>query len=516
MGNQLQLFQRIKSSTLIDFTGAHYDFGSTAIARAVGDTVDITALADGGSSTTIVTAADSGMVLGEHVTLTTASLTDTYEVVDVTDEDIFTIGVAYPGQTETGTFVDAFQESPVGGIVQRLFYPEGASSGFVRINLDDPQNVYPNCGMIFKINNTVTPTYKVAFQTSIFNNSNFHQFEGLNQRLMGFESNEWGHFSFINGLKVTGGSPPSWATDEDDQAFSTHSINVIAFTGSAPAGGLVFYIAAVYTDNFPKAKLILTFDDFPDTVNSEAFPKLNAKGWKAGAAPTGSEMDTAPNRARIQQLHDAGWDIMNHTWNHLRADETMSDGTWIDEALRNRNWQIENGWTRGSNFIAYPNTFIQLTDNNGGAIADRYFALARGFAYREMYGSQNRSSNRGDDTLNNQIPDDAINIQAIADSSATVYATGAAGSVKARLAEVNLSHGVMVVFMHGIVTPASGSDNTVEWFDAFLADIQTYVDAGTLEVVRMSDWYEELSGMPADSISGSGGGGGVLFNQLFS
>jgi hypothetical protein len=88
-----------------------------------------------------------------------------------------------------------------------------------------------------------------------------------------------------------------------------------------------------------------------------------------------------------------------------------------------------------------------------------------------------------------------MNIQGVQDAGSTLYATGAAGSVKARLAEVNKSHGVMVVYMHGIVTPiGSESDNTVEWFDAFLADIQGYVDAGTLEVVRMSDWYEELSG----------------------
>ncbi len=504
MSNQLQLPQRIKSSTLIDFTSATYSVTSGIIARAVGDTVAITATSTGAGATVTITAANHGLIAGEHVTIAgTTSYNDTYEVTSITDIDNFVITETNSESSESGTFVDAYQESPVGGIVQRLFYPAGSSSPSVRINLDTPQNVYPNCGMICKTNLVNTYSWLFRFQPQTDNNTHNWTFDGLKQQKIGYEVNEWAHYSFINGDKVENGTVLPWATDEDDQAFLTSSINLFANTGSINAPGQVFYIAGVYTDNFPKAKLILTFDDFPATVNTVALPLIEAKGWKAGVAAIGSLMDaTDASRAKVQQVYDAGWDVINHTWSHNQADATMSDGTWIEDALRCYNWQLEHGWVRGSNFIAYPLIRLELFGNDGGDVADRFFAFGRGSTDRSRYGFQSRSAERASDTLNNQIPDDAINIQAVQDAYSTLYATGAAGSVKARLAEVNQSHGVMVVYMHGLVASGgTASDNTIDWFEAFLADIQGYVDADTLEVVRLSDWYEELSGMSADSVN---------------
>ena len=507
MSNQLRLTQRIKDSTLIDFLGATYSVTAGVIARAVGDTVAITVVADAGGGDVTITAPSHGLVVNEYVTQDTvdSDYDGTYLVKSITDGDNYVITETWGGSTTTGTFVDAFQESPAGGEVQRIFYPAGASSPSCRINLDSAQNIYPNFGMIFKTRGTTLPSsWELSLQPQTDNNTHFWKFNALTQRLMGYVDDEWANFSFINGLKVEGGTVLPWATGESDQAFVTSSFNLFASTGGVGAPGRVFYIAAIYTENYTKAKVILTFDDFPATVNTEALPRLQAKGWKAGVAAVGSTMDDAAGRARVQQLYDAGWDIMNHSWSHTLADETMSDGTWIEDVLSSQNWQIENGWTRGSNFIAYPFVEAKLLGNDAGDVADRYFALGRGATSRVRYGSQLRSSARRDNTLNNQIPDDAMSISGVADAYATLYATGAAGSVKARLAEAVKAHSVIVVYMHGLLaTGGSASDNTIVWFEAFLADIQGYVDAGTLEVVRMSDWQEELSGMPADPTNGN-------------
>ena len=90
---------------------------------------------------------------------------------------------------------------------------------------------------------------------------------------------------------------------------------------------------------------------------------------------------------------------------------------------------------------------------------------------------------------------DVVTTDGVMEPAATNVPTALGLGMKETLAQSVLHKGVLVPFGHRIdATPAGAEEASPAWLEAFLADVQTYVDAGTLEVITMTDWHNELYG----------------------
>jgi hypothetical protein len=125
-------------------------------------------------------------------------------------------------------------------------------------------------------------------------------------------------------------------------------------------------------------KVMIQFDDNHVTDYTEALPILEEYGYPAvtfvnpGRIEAETSGVTDPGgypRITVDQtheLHDAGWVIANHCYNHPELGDLEPDEQ-EDEIRRGKEWLVEQGFDDGARYFAYPHgsydaTTLELID----------------------------------------------------------------------------------------------------------------------------------------------------------
>lgn len=106
---------------------------------------------------------------------------------------------------------------------------------------------------------------------------------------------------------------------------------------------------------YPQPSTVITFDDGYTSTYTIAYPYMENKGMVGTVFVIPSLVGTAGfmTLAQLTELHEAGWTIANHTYDHLDL-TTLTEAQQEAEILNGKNWLIVNGFTDGSNFLAFP------------------------------------------------------------------------------------------------------------------------------------------------------------------
>lgn len=91
---------------------------------------------------------------------------------------------------------------------------------------------------------------------------------------------------------------------------------------------------------------------------TKAYGIMEEKGFK-GTAWVIKEMSSNgnPNFMTIEQLntlYNNGWDIGNHTENHIDNVALLTSEQKRDQYLNCQNWLLNNNWTRAAYHVCYP------------------------------------------------------------------------------------------------------------------------------------------------------------------
>jgi peptidoglycan/xylan/chitin deacetylase (PgdA/CDA1 family) len=218
------------------------------------------------------------------------------------------------------------------------------------------------------------------------------------------------------------------------------------------------------------AKIVFTFDDGWADQRTNAFPIMQAAGFKGTAyimrdSTINSEPDMM-NMSQVNDLYNAGWDISNHTTNH---DDNGGDtsaarlATLTTEYQENQQWIISNGWTRGAYHVCYPS----------GAFSDQLITILKGMGVLTgrsvIYGNQ------------------SIPVTDFFRIPVQYVETGNVAEVKASV-DSAIQTGSTVVLMIHRVEPTAGDLVTIT------SDFQNIVDYvksknDSIAVMTMSEWY---------------------------
>ncbi|MFZ0442949.1 MAG: chitobiase/beta-hexosaminidase C-terminal domain-containing protein, partial [Methanobacterium sp.] len=108
--------------------------------------------------------------------------------------------------------------------------------------------------------------------------------------------------------------------------------------------------------------VIITFDDGFESTYSIAFPIMEQYGIKGTVyvVPAWLGSPGYLTLEELTKLHDAGWIIASHTWDHPVL-PSLTKQEIIDELQPTINWLIQNGFADGAYHLAYP--FGQYNDN---------------------------------------------------------------------------------------------------------------------------------------------------------
>jgi len=243
-------------------------------------------------------------------------------------------------------------------------------------------------------------------------------------------------------------------------------------------------------------KILFTFDDGWRDVMIHGKPILDDKGFKATtwvnkeAATEYAHDDANKNfwfmdETELEDIYEDGWDIGNHTVTHPDETSEPSEVEWPNEYLENRDWILGKGWERGANHVCYPSG---IYNDEIISILDEIDAQT---ARTTVYGIQ---------------PTPAPNLYMLKCINVSIKAD--IPLIKSEIDKA-VSTGSSLFFMFHRVEPVpevsdvpdeDDSDYgklavSVENFTEIVDYIYSYVQQNKLDVVTISQWYENYLGM---------------------
>lgn len=185
--------------------------------------------------------------------------------------------------------------------------------------------------------------------------------------------NGW-HFVGFAGAEFGGVlGAPNWATQP---------IYQVRIGATAPAGGGVFYLDSIVIGWRSIAQIMITCDDGYSSWFRHALPVLESYGLRASMSIIAGLIGSAPEWATMQQLKDAysaGHDLCPHGAAALTT--LPSDAARRADIAMNREFLINSGMPRGSDFYVYPNGVYQMAAGDNSiitALKDNGIKAARG------------------------------------------------------------------------------------------------------------------------------------------
>jgi len=490
---------------------------------------DLTCCQVCGSDRTITSFADySGTVAGtvkarvvSHTFLTgdsvvisdTTNYNGTFTVTRI-DNIYFYFTETYAG-SETGIATetdDEIEYSPLDGLPAVKVVIRSGGNSVQTFIFDSAQTLYPNLGFAIKtvgyvdadgsLNTSVASAQKaphllVSEETSASTARDSDKcYAGPTGYPTGY-SDKWRTIMLPrrNYVGTASETLKAWCSTIANRGFTTTAISFERVSGSTEKE--VYYLGGVSTELIDKAKIVISWQNMQAGSYATAVPAMKAHGWKGVAFVQGELHSVSPYIERLTALYAAGWDISNHSWEHITLGSWATEQDVIYDMCKQRRWAMDCGFIRGINFVAYPGTVCRLEDDNGADVLDPFFTMGRGRGYRKDFYNGSYGSNDGYTPI---VPNDNMNISHVAATagSNTDYDSSDA---KVDLAETVLDQGVLHVYFHDINESPNAIQTHTNWWTAFVVDLAAREAAGEIEVITMTDWWNDIQGLPR------GGGG---------
>lgn len=221
-----------------------------------------------------------------------------------------------------------------------------------------------------------------------------------------------------------------------------------------------------------RAIITLVFDDNDPSIYNEAYIRMKALNMVGtNACITGTVGNNGLyTLAQIQEMYAYGWDICNHTTNHVQM-TTETDPQIVSAVSGGRTYLLSNGFTRSANILIAPSNETNEAILN---VVKPYCTMAT-----------TRIDN-GLDTANN-IPLDMLRIRRRG------VANNAPKVVKTWIDEaVNRGQHLHLNF-HKISNNGTALDYPIADFQEVISYIASLRDAGNVEVITMSQLYSRFS-----------------------
>jgi peptidoglycan/xylan/chitin deacetylase (PgdA/CDA1 family) len=240
---------------------------------------------------------------------------------------------------------------------------------------------------------------------------------------------------------------------------------------SFAAGAAVMTFCGIYADQENIPKLVITADDGDATAYSEIFAYLNPRGLKFTAFIIGESVGGIGKvtLTQLQEMYNAGNDVGNHTWDHTDL-STVSLEEAISKITTMRGWQLDQGFVRGSEHLAYPYG-VYTTELLGAlpSLGIRTGRLANALSVPYTYPPVDNLYllNVGNPSVDNDL-----------------------ATVKTYVDKVAERKGTLILLFHKLV-----ASNPVDeqWLISDFQELVRYILAKKVDVVTMSEWYRELS-----------------------
>ncbi len=239
---------------------------------------------------------------------------------------------------------------------------------------------------------------------------------------------------------------------------------------SAAAAKADITFDSVYINRKQKAQIVLEFDDNGPTPYSVGYPILKENNMVATWFVNPDRFGTGGyvELEDIHTLHDEGWTIANHTWDHTHL-TTLTLPEQVEQIRSCRDFLIEEGFTRGAYHFAYPygeyddNSLIALercgikTGRVGGTTGHNYPEIYTPYLMKTTYSM----------------------------SSSTTFET-----IKAVIDEAVAYGQSITILCHGISD--SPSISTTCYTDVFTAMVEYLEGLGDAYLATIDEWYEGL------------------------
>lgn len=155
---------------------------------------------------------------------------------------------------------------------------------------------------------------------------------------------------------TTGGGSPTWATD----------VAVVRFNFALEtAQVLTMYIKDLSSPGFARPQIPIIFDDGYESVYDEAFPYMAARGLVGTIGVISSKVGTSGfmTEAQLDELHDAGWAMCNHTQLHQQnVLKSASQTTCYNEIIACRDYLVSKSWTRDNEHLHFFSPYGEWSD----------------------------------------------------------------------------------------------------------------------------------------------------------
>lgn len=147
-------------------------------------------------------------------------------------------------------------------------------------------------------------------------------------------------------------------TTSTGESFS-NTMNGIQLRIGAKAGTdlNVSFDALYYQDTLVnRPKLLFTFDDGWDSQYNVAYQYMSPYGLRGNIAVIPSLVNTSGymTLAQLQEVYTAGWDLANHTYDHINLKTEPDPAKKVKEIEDGRAWLIQNGFHRAADILVYP------------------------------------------------------------------------------------------------------------------------------------------------------------------
>ena len=112
-----------------------------------------------------------------------------------------------------------------------------------------------------------------------------------------------------------------------------------------------------------KGHIVFVMDDGWETQYTAAYPLFEKYGYPACIAviPAAVDTDNYMSYRQLADLYLDGWDMLNHTYNHLNLAE-LSEQAQAEQMNKSREWLESHGLKCGADILVYPGgAFNQTT-----------------------------------------------------------------------------------------------------------------------------------------------------------
>ncbi|GEM_PF-3196925 len=239
----------------------------------------------------------------------------------------------------------------------------------------------------------------------------------------------------------------------------------LSVTGSAEVS---ITFDSMWIDHMEPANIIFQFDDARTSVYTTAFPIMKRYGFVGNIGVISSVVGSSSymSEAQLAAVYTYAWDLFNHTKSHQAL--TGFDAEAMREELNTcREWLNERGYSRASNFVAYPHGEY---DSNVLAVmqAEGYFS--------------GRTIMKGMEVSPPIRPYElkVLNMQNTTENS--VY--------QEMIDKLVLTGGTLIILFHRIED--SGTDSTV-YLTANFRTLVDYIYNTKCNVISISEWIYRMN-----------------------